>query len=218
VKAPEASVEEREFVVPEVAALGEDAIVDAAASLVVKVKEEAASIDNEVASPVEDAAAVLSDAAEAPLEEELDKAAEVAPLVSCGALDLVKASKHAKTHSPNVEAAFNEDVQPTSSLEDAGGSSGDGDTVITVQPICSFLPAQLSEEEFEESSLPLVVHDPSFASGDGEAKVPDSLHAVTEALLKNRLYQQSLKEALRQVELKLHKNEMQRHAVSLVEN
>jgi hypothetical protein len=186
----------------------------------VKVKEEAASIDDEVVAPVEDAAAVLSDAAEAPSEEELDKAAEVAPLVkeSCGALDLVKASKHAKTHSPNVEAAFNEDVQPTSSLEDAGGSSGDGDTVITVQPICSFLPAQLSEEEFEESSLPLVVHDPSFASGDGEAKVPDSLHAVTEALLKNRLYQQSLKEALRQVELKLHKNEMQRHAVSLVEN
>jgi hypothetical protein len=114
----------------------------------VKVKEEAASIDDEVVAPVEDAAAVLSDAAEAPSEEELDKAAEVAPLVkeSCGALDLVKASKHAKTHSPNVEAAFNEDVQPTSSLEDAEGSSGDGDTVITVQPICSFLPAQLTEE------------------------------------------------------------------------
>jgi hypothetical protein len=137
---------------------------------------------------------------------------------SCGALDLVKASKHAKTHSPNVEAAFSEDVQPTSSLEDAGGSSGDGDTVIAVQPICSFLPAQLSDEEFEESSLPLVVHDPSFASGDGEGKVPDSVHAVTEALLKNRLCQQSLREVLRQVELKLHENrEMQRRAVSLVE-
>jgi triosephosphate isomerase len=105
------------------------------------------------------------------LQEELDKAAEVAPLVkeSCGALDLVKASKHAKTHSPNVEAAFSEDVQLTSSLEDTRGSSGDGDTVIAVQPIWSFLPVQLSDKEFEASSLPLVVHDPSFASGDGKS-------------------------------------------------
>jgi hypothetical protein len=39
----------------------------------------------------------------------------------------------------------------------------------------------------EESSSPLVVQDPSFASGDGEAKVHDSVHAVTEALLKNKL-------------------------------
>jgi hypothetical protein len=67
--------------------------------------------------------------------------------------------------------------------------SGDGDTVIAVQPICSFLHVQLSDEELKESSLPLVVHNPSFASSDGEAKVPDSVHAVTGALLKNRLCQ-----------------------------
>jgi hypothetical protein len=56
-------VEEREFVALEVAALGEDAIVDVAAFSVMKVKEEAAPVDDEVAAPVEDAAAVSGDAA-----------------------------------------------------------------------------------------------------------------------------------------------------------
>ncbi|KAG0591135.1 hypothetical protein KC19_1G152700 [Ceratodon purpureus] len=137
---------------------------------------------------------------------------------SCGALDLVKASKHTKTCFPDVEADFVEDVQPLSSLDDVLGSSGNGDTVYDPQPICSFLPAQLDDDEFDESPLPLVVHDPSSASDGAKAQVPESVQAVTEALLKNRICQQSLREVLRQVESKLEENrEMQRRAVSLVE-
>ena len=137
---------------------------------------------------------------------------------SCGALDLVKASKHAKTSFSNVEATFNEDVQAISSLEDAGRRSADRDTFNEPQPLHSFLPGQLSDGECDENPLPLVVHDPNPVSYGAQTKVSEGVHAVTEALLKNRLCQQSLRETLRQVEQKLNENrEMQRRAVSLIE-
>lgn len=124
-------------------------------------------------------------------------------------------SEEDRVSFPNVEDGSSEDVQAKSSFEDVGRSPANVDAVNGLQ---SFLPAQLSDEEFGDNPQPLAVYDPGLISHGAKAKVPENVQAVTEALLKNRLCQQTLRELLRQLELKLHENkEMQRRAVSLVE-
>lgn len=50
-----------------------------------------------------------------------------------------------------------------------GGSAGNAASVDAAQIFCSFLPGQLSDEEFDEPPLPLDVHDPGFASNGSQA-------------------------------------------------
>lgn len=183
---------------------------------------------------------------------------------SCGALDLVKASKHEKTtlsnppslavgdverevlsgvvvptfrgldtesardercanstaeedkaSVPGVEAVSSDNAQAIARSEGAGWNTAIVDTVDELQ---NFLPAQLSDDEFDENPLALTIHDTKLGSCGGKTKVPENVQAVTDALLKNRLCQQTLRDVLQKVERKLSENkEMQRRAVSLVE-